>query len=69
MPYIKRFTRAKRANKNRIFTVEENRIVILLTTWPPCLGRRERAFGSYLKKKKSFSNEKHEAERRTASTH
>ena len=29
-------------------TSEENRIVILLTTWPPCWGRSERVFGFYV---------------------
>ena len=57
-------------------TSEENRIVILLATWPPCLGRRKDLrknlrkdyFGFLPKKKNSFSNEKHQKERRTALT-
>ena len=39
-------------------TSEENRIDILLTTWPPCWGRRERVICFYVIKKKSFSNKK-----------
>ena len=30
-------------------TSEENRIVILLTRWPPCWRRSERVFGFYAK--------------------
>ena len=36
-------------------TSEENRIVILFTTWPPCWEGAKGLFGFYVKKKKSFA--------------
>ena len=50
-------------------TSEENRIVILLTIWPRVGKSMEGLHCFYVKKKKSFSNGKHETERRTALTH
>ena len=35
-------------------TSEENRIVILLQAWPPCLGRRERVIWLLCQKEEEF---------------
>ena len=50
-------------------TSEENRIVVLLTTWLRVGKGAKGLFGFYIKKKKSFSGKKHETKRRTALTH
>ena len=36
------------------FTGKENRIVVLLTTWPPCWGRRERVIWLLCQKEEEF---------------
>ena len=48
-------------------TSEENRIVILLTTWPPCWGAK--GYLAFVSKRRRVSPiKKHETERRTALT-